>query len=110
MDVKLHQQLLTQHAFATLDRHALAPHVSHRQVYQEVVVGLAHLQKTLTALYVFHQVRSIAPDAVRRTHIYRGIEFPAWPCVVLWRVARTVEVDVVDTTGEHQVQVGLHLR
>ena len=116
VDIELHQQVL---AIATVlagllgivvTRSALAPHVPDGQIDEEVVVGLTHLQETLTALDIFHEVGRIAPDAVRWTHIHRGIELPSWPGVILGRVARAMEIDVVDTTGEHQVQVGLHLR
>ena len=115
MDVELHQQVLAIAAvFAGLlvvvvARATLAPHVANGQIDQKVVVGLSQLQKTLTALNILHQIGCVAPDAVRRTHINAGIELPAWPRIILGRVARTMEVDVVNTTGEHQIKVGLHL-
>ena len=116
MDVELHQQVL---AAATVlagllvivvARSALVPHITNGQIDQEVVVRLSQLQETLTALYILHQPGCVAPDAVRGRHIYAGIELPTGPRVVLWRVARTVEVDVIDAAGEHQIEVGLHLR
>ena len=60
-----------------------APHVAHGQKHEEVVVGLSPLQERLATLNIFHKVRSVAPDGVRRTHIDRGIELPAGPGVVL---------------------------
>ena len=104
VDVKLHQQ-----TFLALGV-ALGPHVTHGQVYQEVVVGLTPLQKTLAALDIIHQIGGITPDAVVGGHVNRGIETPSWPGIVFRRVAGAVEKDMVYTAGEHQVEVGLHLR
>ena len=100
MDVKLHQQFFV----------ALFPHVVDRQIDQEVVVGSSHLQEALTPFYILHQEGGVTPDAVGRTHVNGGIELPSWPRVVLGRVCRAVEEDVVDTSGKHQVEVWLHLR
>ena len=99
VDGELHEQLLR----------IFLPHVAYRQECEEVVVGLSPLQETLTALYIFHKVGGIAPDGVRGTHVYRGIELPAWPRIVLGRIASAVEEHVVDAGAEHQVKVGLQL-
>ena len=100
MDVELHEEVLAR---------LLPPHVAHRQIDQEVVVGFSHLQETLTTLNILHKVGGITPDAVCGAHVHTSIEFPSWPWVVFRRVASTVEKHVVDAAGEHQVHVGLHL-
>ena len=115
VDVELHQQVLTVATVlagllvVVVARATLAPHVANGQIYQKIVIGLSQLQKTLTELNILHQIGCVAPDAIRRTHINAGIELPARPRIILGRVARTMEVDVVNATGEHQVEVGLHL-
>ena len=73
VDVELHQPVLG----------VVAPHVSHRQIYQEVVVGLSPLQVGLAASDVLHQFWCVTPNAVGRTHVDRGIELPTWPWIVL---------------------------
>ena len=70
---KLHQE------FARI----FLPHITYGQVNEKVVIGLSHLQKTLTARYIVHEVRGIAPNAVRRTHVDGGVKLPPWPLVVL---------------------------
>ena len=82
----------------------------YRQIDQEVVVGLAHLQETLTPFYVLHEEGSVAPDAVGRTHVDGSIELPPWPWVVLGGIAGAMEEDMIDTCSKHQVEVGFHLR
>ena len=100
VDVKLHEQLLG----------ALFPHIVYRQIDQEVVVGLAHLQEALTPFYILHEEGGIAPDAVGRTHVDGSIELPPWPRVVLGGIAGAMEEDMIDTCSKHQVEVGFHLR
>ena len=60
VDIELHQPVLG----------ILAPHISYRQINQEIIVWLSPLQIGLAVGDVFHQFRRIAPDAVGRTHIY----------------------------------------
>ena len=88
----------------------LLPHVADGQVDKEVVVGLSPLQETLAALYIFHKVRCIPPDAVGRRHVDRGIELPSRPRIILGRIARAVEEHMVYAGTEHQVDIGLKLR
>ena len=99
MDGELHQEFVG----------LLLPHVADRQQHEKIVVGLSPLQKTLATFNVLHEVGGVAPDAVCRTHVDRGVELPSWPGVVLRRVAGAVEEHVVHTGTEHQVDVGLHL-
>ena len=99
MDGELHQQLVG----------ILLPHIPDGQIDQEVVVGLPPLQETLAALHIFHELGGITPDGVRRAHVYRGIELPAWPGVILGRIAGAVEEHTVHSGTEHQVKVGLEL-
>ena len=87
----------------------VAPHVPHRQIYEEVVVGLSPLQISLAAGDISHQFGSVAPYTVIRTHIHRRIESPPRPWVILWRVGGAMEEHVVHSGTEHQVEVGLHL-
>ena len=99
VDAELHEQLAG----------VFLPHVANGQVDEEIVVGLAPLQETLTALDILHEVGGIAPDAVGGTHVDGGVELPARPRVVLRRIAGAVEEHVVDTGAEHEVDVGLQL-
>ena len=99
MDIELHQPVLG----------ILAPHVSYRQINQEIVVWLSPLQIGLAVGDVLHQFRSIAPDAVGRTHIHRSIELPAWPWIVLRRIGGAMEEHVVYAGAEHQVHIRFHL-
>ena len=99
VDVELHQPVFG----------ILAPHISYWQINQEIVVRLSPLQIGLAVGDVFHQFRRIAPDAVGRTHIYRSIEFPAWPCIILGRVGGAMEEHVVYAGAEHQVHIWFHL-
>ena len=91
VDGELHEQLVS----------LLLPHVADGQVDEEVVVGFAPLQETLAALHVLHEVRGVAPDGVRRTHVDRCIELPAGPGIVLRRITGAVEEHVVDAGAEH---------
>ena len=100
MDGELHEQLLG----------ILLPHIANGQIDQEVVVGLSPLKETLAALHILHELGRITPDGVRRAHVDRGIELPAWPWIVLGRIAGAVEEHTVHTGTEHQVEVGLKLR
>ena len=100
MDGKLHEALL---------RGALCPHIPYRKEREEIIVRLSPLQETLASLDIFHQFGRITPDAVGRTHIDAGIEFPSRPHIILWRIACAVEIDVIDSCTEHQVEVRLHL-
>ena len=88
----------------------LCPHIPYGEQHEEVVVCFAHLQETLTAIDVFHQEGGILPDAVGATHIYGSIEFPSRPWFILGRVGSAVEIHVVHTTGEHQVDIRFALR
>ena len=99
VDIELHQPVLG----------ILAPHISYWQINQEIIVWLSPLQIGLAIGDVFHQFRRIAPDAVGRTHIYRSIEFPAWPCIILGRVGGAMEEHVVYAGAEHQVHIRFHL-
>ena len=110
VNVEHHQQVVAEDVFLSLAGYSFAPHIADGQIDEEVVVGLSELQERLTPLDVLHNEGSVAPDAVRRTHIHRSIEFPSWPRVVLGRVAGAVKEYVVNATGEHQVEVGFHLR
>ena len=100
MDAELHEQLAC----------ILLPGVAHGQQHEEIVVGLSPLQEALATLHILHEVRSIAPDAVRRTHVDAGVELPTGPLVVTRAVARAMEEHVVHAGAEHQVEVGLQLR
>ena len=99
MDGELHQQFVG----------VLLPHIPDGQIDQEVVVGLSPLQETLAALHIFHELGGITPDGVRGAHVYRGIELPARPGVILGRITGTVEEHTVHSGTEHQVKVGLEL-
>ena len=89
VDIELHQQVFATTAVFALPFRiviawaSLVPHVADGQIYEEIIVGLSQLQETLTATDILHQIRCIAPDGVRRTHVDRGIESPARPRVVL---------------------------
>ena len=100
MDGELHEQLLG----------VLLPHITDGQIDQEVVVGLSPLEETLAALHILHEFGCITPDGVRGAHVDRGIELPAWPWVVLGRIASAVEEHTVHAGTKHQVEVGLKLR
>ena len=84
--------------------------IEERGIDQQVVVGLSHLQEALAACGVVHQGRCVAPDAIGRTHVDRGIELPARPLSLLRRVGGAVEEDMVHAREEEEVEVGLHLR
>ena len=99
VDVELHQPVLG----------ILAPHISYRQINQEVIVWLSPLQIGLAVGDVLHQFRSVAPDTVGRTHIHRSIELPAWPWIVLRRIGGAMEEHVVYAGAEHQVHIRFHL-
>ena len=99
MDIELHQPVLG----------ILAPHISYRQINQEIIVWLSPLQIGLAVGDVLHQFRSVAPDAVGRTHIHRSIELPAWPWIVLRRIGGAMEEHVVYAGAEHQVHIRFHL-
>ena len=99
VDVELHEPVLG----------VVAPHVSHRQIDQKVIVRLSPLQVGLAVGNILHEFRSISPNTIRRTHIHRGIKFPSRPWVVLGRIGRAMEEHVVHAGAEHQVHVGLHL-
>ena len=77
---------------------------------EQVVVGLSHLHEALHALDVFHQFGGVAPDTVCRTHVDGGIELPAWPGSLAWRIGGAVEQHVVDARNEELIDLGLHLR
>ena len=77
VDVELHEQ-----TFRTWFQ-AFLPHIAYGQIDEEVVVGLSCLQDTLAAFDIVHEERCIAPDAIGGTHVDGGIEFPAWPRIVL---------------------------
>ena len=84
--------------------------ILERSIDKHVVVRSSHLQETLAALDVLHQVGRIPPDAVRRTHVDRCIEFPSRPLCCAWCIGSAMEQHVVDACHEHQVKVGFHLR
>ena len=85
------------------------PHLLHGQDDKKVVVGIAPLQETLATADIAHQPRGVAPSGIGGTHVDRGVELPSRPRHVARTVGRTMEEHVVDTAGEHQVEVGLHL-
>ena len=66
--------------------------------------------ETLAALYILHEIRGIAPDAIGGRHVDRSIELPSRPRVILWRITGAVEEHVVDAGAEHQIDVGFELR
>ena len=99
VDIELHQPVFG----------ILAPHISYRQINQKIIVWLSPLQIGLAVGDVLHQFRSVAPDAVGRTHIHRSIEFPSWPWIVLWRIGGAMEEHVVHSGAEHQVNIRFHL-
>jgi hypothetical protein len=86
------------------------PHIPDWKEHEEVIVGLSSLQVCLATVNVFHEFGSIAPDAVRWTYVNGCIEFPSWPGIILWRIACAMEIDIIDTCAEHEVEVGFHLR
>ena len=90
-------------------RRALCPHVVDRQIGEEIVVRTTHLEHALATLHILHEVRSIAPNGVVRTHVYRCIEAPSWPCLVLRRVGCAMEEHVVYASTEHKVHIWFHL-
>ena len=99
MDIEQHQASLL-----------LVPHVVHGQIDQKIIVRFSHLQETLAAGDVVEESRSISPDAVRGTHVDGSIKLPSRPCSLSGRVRSAVEIDMVHTGDEHQVQIGLALR
>ena len=104
VDIKRHEESCSSLGMA------LRPHVAQRHQDEEIVVGFPHLQKTLAALDILHQFGCITPNTVVWTHIDAGIEAPSRPCSLFRTIASAMEEHMVDATGEHQVEVGFHLR
>ena len=99
VDGELHEQFLW----------LFLPHIPYGQIYKEIIIWLSPLQETLAALYILHKIRSVAPYAVCRAHVDRGIELPTWPWVVFGRIAGAMKEHVVHTCTEHQIDIWFQL-
>ena len=81
------------------------PHIVYRQINQEIIIGLAHLQKRLATGDIIEKGGGIFPYAVCRRHVDRRVEQPAGPFRLAGRIGSAVEKHVVDTRYEHQVHI-----
>ena len=98
-----------EQAFGAVGK-TFTPHIAHREIHQIVIVGISHLKEALAACDILIQSRSVAPYRIGGAHVDRCVEFPSRPGILTRRVGSAVIEHVVHTAGEHQVDVGLHLR
>ena len=86
------------------------PHIVYRQINQEVIIRLSHLQETLATGDIIEKCRGIPPNIIRRTHINGSIELPTRPGSLSGRVSGSMKIHVIHTRDKHQVHIGFALR